>query len=65
VLNSSNDLASEIESCLNDAKAYYTFVFNAASAQHPDEYHNLLVRVDKPGLAARTRLGYYSQPYQQ
>jgi VWFA-related protein len=65
VLNSSNDLASEIESCINDAKAYYTFVFNAASAQHPDEYHNLLVRVDKPGLAARTRLGYYSQPYQQ
>lgn len=65
VLNSSNDLTSEIESCLNDAKAYYTFVFNAPSAQHPDEYHNLLVRVDRPGLAVRTRFGYYSQPYQQ
>lgn len=65
VLNSGNDLTSEIANCLNDAKTYYTLVFNEASALHPDEYHNISVLVDKPGLKARTRLGYYAQPYQR
>ena len=63
VLNSSNNLTGEIESCLSDAKSYYTLVLNSASAREPDEYHNLVVKVDKPGLTARTRSGYYAQPY--
>ena len=29
-----------------------------------DEYHTLEVKVDKPGLTARTRTGYYAQPYE-
>jgi hypothetical protein len=31
-------------------------------SSRPNEYHHLEVRVAKPGLIARTRQGYYSQP---
>lgn len=61
VLNQSNDIAGLIGSCVADAKAYYTLSFGAADADHPDEYHNLQVKIDKPGLEARTRTGYYAQ----
>jgi VWFA-related protein len=61
VLNSNNDIAALIASCVADAKAYYILSFEAADADRPDEYHNLQVKIDKPGLAARTRTGYYAQ----
>lgn len=63
VLNSSNDIVKEIANCLEDAKAFYTISFDSPPADHPDEYHDLEVKVDKPGLKARTRTGYYAQPY--
>jgi len=63
VLNTGNDIAREIASCLEDAKAFYTLSFDSPPADHPDEYHDLEVKVDKPGLKARTRTGYYAQPY--
>jgi VWFA-related protein len=63
VLNSNNDLTKLIASCLMDAKAYYTLSFIYPPADHPDEYHSLEIKVDKPGLVARTRTGYYAQPY--
>jgi VWFA-related protein len=63
VLNSNNDLTKLIANCLIDAKAYYTLSFVYPPADHPDEYHTLEIKVDKPGLIARTRMGYYAQPY--
>lgn len=63
VLNSSNDLQKLLAAPLNDAKAFYTLSFDAPPADHPDEYHALQVKVDKPGLTARTRTGYYAEPY--
>ncbi|HTZ83708.1 MAG TPA: VWA domain-containing protein [Candidatus Acidoferrales bacterium] len=63
VLNSSNDLQKLLAAPLGDAKAFYTLSFDAPPADHPDEYHALQVKVDKPGLSARTRTGYYAQPY--
>jgi VWFA-related protein len=62
VLNASNDIADSIASCLVDAKASYTLSFDAPVADHPNEYHNLQVKIGKPGLTARTRTGYYAQP---
>jgi VWFA-related protein len=62
-LNSSNDLEKLIASCVVDAKAYYTLSFDAPPADHPNEYHSLDVKVDKPDLQVRTRTGYYAQPY--
>jgi len=62
VLNASNDIASAITTCLQDAKAFYTLAFDSPMAEHPNEYHNLQVKIGKPGLTARTRAGYYAQP---
>ena len=61
-LSPSNDLAGQIEQCVRDAGAYYTISFTPPPADGPNEYHDLKVRVDKSGLAARTNTGYYNQP---
>jgi VWFA-related protein len=62
VLNSSNDIDNLIASCLNDAKAFYTLGFESPRADRPNEYHTLAVRINRPGVTARTRAGYYAQP---
>lgn len=61
-LSGNNDIAAMLQRCVADTDAYYELSFNAPPAEHPDEYHHLEVRVAKPGLTARTRRGYYSQP---
>lgn len=65
VLNTSNDLAAEIATCVNDANTFYTLSFEGAVGDGPNEYHALEVTVDKPGLEARTTSGYYAQPEQR
>lgn len=62
VLNSNNDVAGEIATCMADANAFYTLTFNALTGDGPNEYHSLEVKIDKPRLTARTRSGYYAQP---
>jgi len=61
VLEGNNDLASLIDRCIADAKAYYVLTFHPGPAAHANEYRSLAVEVDKPGLKARTRTGYYAQ----
>jgi VWFA-related protein len=61
VLTSSNDIAKAIATCLADTNAFYTVSFDSVPADHPNEYHNLQIKIDKPGLTARTRTGYYAQ----
>ncbi len=62
VLNSTNDLAASIADCTSDAEAYYVVTLDSARADHANESHALGVTVDKPGVTARTRTGYYAQP---
>jgi VWFA-related protein len=62
VLNTSNEIASSIAACLADAQVFYTLAFEAPAASYPNEYHSLQVKMNKPGLTARTRTGYYAQP---
>ncbi len=62
VFNSYNDVAAAIADAVADADGYYVLSFEAGSAHHANEYHSLQVRVDKPGMTARTRTGYYAQP---
>jgi len=61
VLNSGNDLAGEIETCAADANSYYEISFDQPPRQKPVEYHDLAVKVDKPGSIIRTRTGYYAE----
>ena len=57
------DLISQIESCVNQASAFYTLSFDPSPADHADEYHELKVQIGKPGMTARTNTGYYDQPF--
>lgn len=61
VLNASNDVAGLIKRAVDDAGAYYELSFDPVPGE-PNEYHQIEVKVAKPGLVARTRTGYYSQP---
>jgi VWFA-related protein len=58
----STDVAGLLNRCIADLNAYYELTIEALPAEQPNEYHHLEVKVDKPGLVARTRQGYYSQP---
>jgi VWFA-related protein len=62
VLNSSNDVAGEIASVVADANAFYVLTFDGLPGDGPNEYHALEIKLDKPGLKALTRTGYYAQP---
>ena len=61
VLSSSNDIVTSMVKCVADGKAFYVLSFDSPPADNPNEYHNLLIKIDKPGLTARTRTGYYAQ----
>ncbi len=62
VLNSSNDVEGEIAACVAEANNYYVLTFDTLPGDGPDEYHALEVKLDKSGLKALTRTGYYAQP---
>jgi VWFA-related protein len=62
VFDASGDLPTLINECVADAKFYYTLGFNPSAADHTDEYHDLALKVDKPGMTARTNTGYYAEP---
>lgn len=61
VLNSSNDVAGEIEKCVADASSFYVLSFDGLPADGPNEFRAIEIKIDRPGLAARTRSGYYAQ----
>ena len=65
VLTTGNDIGSQIADCLSDIKAFYVLSFETVPTERPDEYHSLELKVDKPGLIARTSAGYYAQPIQR
>jgi VWFA-related protein len=62
VLNSSNDVAGELNTCSRDGAAWYTISFVPQSSEKPDTWHSVKVKLDKPGLIVRTRPGYYAEP---
>jgi VWFA-related protein len=61
-LESSNAIAEMLRQCVSDADSWYEITLNMPPAEKPNEYHHIEVKVDKPGLTARTRDGYYAQP---
>jgi VWFA-related protein len=65
VLDSSEELADQINGCVAEASDFYTLSFNPGPANHPNEYHELKIQVLTPGLTARSSMGYYDQLYYQ
>ena len=62
VLNASNDIVNEIATAVSDLDSYYVLKIQAGSAKSAEQFHALEVKIDKPGLEAHTRTGYYAQP---
>jgi VWFA-related protein len=62
VLEKSKDLAAAIDRCIADAGSYYVLSFDSVPAANPDQYRSLQVKVNKPGLTARTNMSYYARP---
>jgi VWFA-related protein len=62
-LHPGNDLASALRKCLADAAAYYEISFDPTITNQANEYHRMEVRVERPGLVAHTREGFYSRPW--
>ncbi len=60
VLQPSNDIQQELDTCAADAGPYYTLELAAPQGDAPDTYHDLAVEVDKHGLTARTVSGYFN-----
>src|ERR1022692_316644 len=60
-LELNNDLTELLQECISDVAPYYEISFDAAPVERPDEYHQLEIKLAKPGLTARTRQGYYAQ----
>ncbi len=61
-LQGSSDVAGLAARCLKDVQAWYEMTFPAAVPEKPNEYHHVEVKLDKHGVTARTRDGYYAQP---
>lgn len=62
ILGPDNDLAGQIDRCVADAEPFYRLSFDPERAEHVDEYHDLRVVVNKPGVTVRTSSGYYNEP---
>ena len=62
-MDASFDIMQQIENCVRDADTFYTLTFDPAHADSANEYHDLKVLVNKPGLTARTTAGYYDHAW--
>ena len=59
---SNSNVADMIRKCLSDANSWYEITFDPPPTDQPNEYHHIEIKVDRRGLTARTRDGYYSNP---
>lgn len=58
----SDYLSGQIGTVVSTSSSYYYLSFVTAPTDRKDDFHTLKVTVDKPGLTAHTRAGYYDQP---
>ena len=62
ILGPGNDVVAQINACTEDANAFYQVSFSPPAAEHANEYHDLKIVVDRPGVTVRTVTGYYDEP---
>ena len=56
-----NDIAKSIGNTVAEAGSFYTITAQLPPAEQPDTYTDLDIKIEAPGLTARTTTGYYSQ----
>lgn len=62
VLNGSNDIAGLLQRAADQTKDCYEISFVPAPGEHDNEYHQIQLKVDRPGLTVHTTTGYYARP---
>jgi VWFA-related protein len=55
-----NDLAKGLEQMVRDSSAYYLIGYNSSPAPDDGKFHEIKVRVKRPGLEVRARKGYWA-----
>ena len=55
-----NDLRPGLQQMLNDASGYYLLGYNSIAAPTDGEFHEIEVRLKRPGLRVRAREGYWA-----
>ena len=62
LVDSDAPLAETLNHAIERASVDYFMAFQPVAAKSVDEYHELKVTVNQPGLTVRARQGYYDQP---
>lgn len=62
VLNGSNDITGLIQRAMTQSRGGYELTFLPAPGEHENEYHELQVKVRRPGVTTHTTAGYYARP---
>ena len=55
-----NDLATGMKQIMRDASGYYLLGYTSSSAPTDGKFHNIDVRVKRPGVEVRARKGYWA-----
>ena len=55
-----NDLAAAMKQIVRDASAYYLVGYNSTQAPTDGKFHEIKVRVKRPGVQVRARKGYWA-----
>src|SRR6185295_9433642 len=55
-----NDLAAGMAQITRDSSAYYLIGYNSSEAPTDGKFHNIRVRVKRPGVQVRARKGYWA-----
>jgi VWFA-related protein len=55
-----NDLAKGLEQMVRDSSAYYLIGYNSSQAPNDGKFHEIKVRVKRPGAEVRARRGYWA-----
>ena len=55
-----NDLAGGMKQIIRDASAYYLVGYNSTQAPTDGKFHEIKVRVKRPGMQVRARKGYWA-----
>ena len=55
-----NDLGPGLQQMLDDASGYYLLGYNSTAAPTDGEFHEIEVRLKRPGLRVRAREGYWA-----
>src|SRR5207248_7357307 len=55
-----NDLVAGMKQITRDASAYYLIGYNSSQAPSDGKFHEIKVRVKRPGVQVRARKGYWA-----